>query len=38
MNILADVLSSTATNVAETATEACILFMWDEPIAPDEIL
>lgn len=38
MNILSNILSTTATNVAETATSACILYMWDEPVAPDEIL
>lgn len=38
MNILANILSATATNLAETATDACILYMWDEPVAPDEIL
>jgi len=38
LNILANILSATATNFAESATNACILYMWDEPVAPDEIL
>ncbi len=38
MNILANILSDAATNVADTATSACYLYMWDEPTAPEEIL
>lgn len=38
MNIIANVLSDVASEVADTATSACLLFMWDEPVAPEEIL
>lgn len=38
MNILANLLSSTATNVANTATSTCLMYVWDEPTAPEEIL
>lgn len=38
VNFLANLLSITTTNVANTATSECILYMWDEPTAPEEIL
>ncbi len=38
MNILANILSSTATNLANTSTSACAGFVWEEPVCPEEIL
>lgn len=38
MNVLADVIADVATNVASTGSTECILFGWDEPECPQEIL
>lgn len=38
MNIIANLLSNTATNVAENGSSACIGFVWEEAVCPEEIL
>ena len=38
MNILANILSSTDTNLANKSTSACAGVVWEEPVCPEEIL
>lgn len=38
MDILANVLSDVATNVAETSNSACPGLIFEEPVCPEEIL
>lgn len=38
MNVLADVISEVATNVASTGSSECFWFGWDEPECPQELL
>ena len=38
MNFLADILSNAGTTVAETSSQACILWLIDEPECPESLI
>ncbi|MCI8574915.1 MAG: cyclic lactone autoinducer peptide [Bacilli bacterium] len=38
MNFLANLLSDTASKVANTGSVACVGWIWEEPVCPEEIL